>query len=43
MLTVMEETAMFRKKEVVTSLKGVSLQAGLFKSRLNANPGLNLN
>ena len=37
------ETAMLGKKEVVTSLKGVSLQGWVVQKSGNANPGLNLN
>ena len=34
---------MLRKKEVVTRLKGVSLQGWVVQKSVNANPGLNLN
>ena len=34
---------MLGKKEVVTSLKGVSLQGWVVQKSVNANPGLNLN
>ena len=33
---------MLRKKEVVTSLKGVSLKGWVVQKSVNANPGLNL-